>query len=522
VISSFSRPETDLQIKKLIQTAGFRQPTPLQKAAIPLSILPKDLIVEANGCRGKAVAIITSAILKTPLSKNGLHTLILTGSRPDMQKLFTTAVRISSKKRKLPQISCIGLDDNIGRELRQLHKQPSIIIGSSERLIDHIRRGNINLEEVKNVLINYPADTDIGFDKDILYIYSKLPKRHSTALYCARQPEDPDILKLLKKPNILNADSVQSSEVETEVYTVEDEKAKTGALAKIILANHVSGGIILTGNRTVFTELKRILSKNGSYKLVSAFGRNFGVQNPENVFIVTDKPDDLNGRYESEYIFITEIKRFQNVYSSQIQAADSPTRLIIIHTPQEAEHIKSLEEKYKVKKNKKQDPGKADLISEKLRSIVKKIRSEEDPDVMDWYKRLIKKNVPIHLRSYIGAYLLKESGGFAPSFQSSRKGRASSGKSEKTKTDRSDKSDKDFATLFISIGKNRRVFPRDLSGMLCNTLEMGNENIGSIKVLDNYSFVDITHDFAQKAIDSLDGSDFRGRKITVNFARKKG
>ena len=50
---------------------------------------------------------------------------------------------------------------------------------------------------------------------------------------------------------------------------------------------------------------------------------------------------------------------------------------------------------------------------------------------------------------------------------------------------------------------------------------MSQEDIGQVKVLDNYSFVEINPDKAQMAIDSLNGTELRGRKITVNFARKK-
>ncbi|MBN1648702.1 MAG: DEAD/DEAH box helicase [Spirochaetales bacterium] len=512
MLNSFSRPETDQQILKLIQTAGFRQPTPLQKAVIPLSIQQKDLIVESNGCQGKTVAIVTSAILKTTISKNGLQTLVLADSQPDIIKLYSTARRISIKKTRLPGISCIGQNRNTGSELRQLNRGPSLIIGSSERLIDHIRRGNINLEEVKNIFIYYPENPDSGFDKDILFIYSKLPKRHSTTLYCTHQPKDPELLKLLKKPHVFTPDDIREIRTEADLYSVQKEKTKVEMLVKIILANHVSKGIILTGNKAVLHRLRLFLSKNGRFSIIPAFGKKFGGVIPDMGFLVTDNPEQLHGNPDAGYIFLLDIHRYRNVYSSIMQPASGRSRITIIYSPNEAGYITDLEEKYKVKMNKKQEAKGTDLISEKLKSMVKKIRTEEDPELMDWYKKIIKKNVPIHLRSYIGAYLLKEnSGGIAPAPPSKR-----------MKPEKAAKQDGEFDTLFISIGKNRRVFPRDLSGMICNTLEMSNDNIGPIKVLDNYSFVDISHAYAQKAIDSLDGSDFRGRKITVNFARKKG
>ena len=79
-----------------------------------------------------------------------------------------------------------------------------------------------------------------------------------------------------------------------------------------------------------------------------------------------------------------------------------------------------------------------------------------------------------------------------------------------------------FTTLFISIGKNRRVYPRDLIQLFTTNLNIKQSDIGEIKILDNYSFLDISIDYASKAITKLSNINYRGRNIKVNLARKKG
>ncbi len=79
-----------------------------------------------------------------------------------------------------------------------------------------------------------------------------------------------------------------------------------------------------------------------------------------------------------------------------------------------------------------------------------------------------------------------------------------------------------LTTLFISIGKNRKVFPGDLANLFMRDLNIKRSDIGAIKILDNYSFLDISLDHASEAISRLSGKSFRGRRITVNLARKKG
>ena len=146
--------------------------------------------------------------------------------------------------------------------------------------------------------------------------------------------------------------------------------------------------------------------------------------------------------------------------------------------------------------------GKSDArenaIRESIEKILKEIKEVEDPDELNRYRRTIRRYVPIFLRSYFTAYLFKKSLRTIP---------------QKPEA---------FTTLFFSIGKNRRVFPKDLIEFITKNLHIDRSEIGEVKVLDNYSFVNISLDHASNAISKLSGIIFRGRRIRVNLARKKG
>jgi hypothetical protein len=74
----------------------------------------------------------------------------------------------------------------------------------------------------------------------------------------------------------------------------------------------------------------------------------------------------------------------------------------------------------------------------------------------------------------------------------------------------------------VSIGRNRRVYPRDLTDLFTQTLRLRADEIGSVRVFDKYSFVEIATSRAGEAISQLSGKDFKGRPISVNFAKKRG
>lgn len=162
----------------------------------------------------------------------------------------------------------------------------------------------------------------------------------------------------------------------------------------------------------------------------------------------------------------------------------------------------------------KDDTQKAEneVIKQAVKSIIKEIKENEDPAELDRYKKLLKGSSSIFIRSYIAAYLLKQ--------VTQGKGIRLS-QPNKKRTSRPKTTPKDQKTIFISIGRTRRVYPKDLTRMFCEVDGITPSDIGTVRVLDNYSFIDINEKYAQKAVDQLNGNEYKGRKITVNFAREK-
>ncbi|MCI5608400.1 MAG: DbpA RNA binding domain-containing protein [Spirochaetia bacterium] len=177
-----------------------------------------------------------------------------------------------------------------------------------------------------------------------------------------------------------------------------------------------------------------------------------------------------------------------------------------------------------------------------LQNVVEKVKNQEDPDLLNKVKKVYKKTVPFSMRLYVASYLAKEA-------QKTYRGRYRSGKKDfydsksKSRTDRSTYKDRKplsensfeerqprvrvqidpsvGATIFISIGRNRHVYPRDLVGMLISAAGLERDRIGEIKVLANYSFVQLFKEDAEKAISVLNGYDYRGSKLVVSYSKMK-
>ncbi len=363
------------QIHSLMKDAGFNKPTPLQKKVFPVFFQKKDIIAGVNGAKGKRSSYVVPVLVSLKTHQETARVLIIVSEPENVRKAGREFSRYISKIESDLRVAELVSDSMIKQELRSLSDSPDIIIGTHSRIIDHIRRENIDLSRIETAVVDTPADLEEeGFDQDLIFIFSKMPEKHQKLFYT----DNPDSVSLIesmaKKPVIISMDEEHSQE-------------------------------------------------NAEMK------RSEASVNPEEVEI-----------------------RIQN--------------------------------------------------------FIKTIIEDEDPNVLDEYRKLFKKHTPFSKRGYLSAYLLKAACG-------------GSGVPYKKSVPASRAADPDKTTLFISVGKNRRVFPKDLARLVQSRLDLEQSDVGAIKVLDSYSFMDISKEHAERAIEMLNGEDFKGRKLTVNHAKKR-
>ena len=164
--------------------------------------------------------------------------------------------------------------------------------------------------------------------------------------------------------------------------------------------------------------------------------------------------------------------------------------------------------------------------------------SNAEIDSLNEIAKMFKKNVPFSKRKYISAYLLKQAAG-GRRFSRDRNDRndrfASRDRNEcperRERTERIERDDHPHTprvqidpsmatTIFVGIGRNRRVFPRDLLGLLVSVAGLDRERVGEIRVFTSYSFVQLYTEDCEKTIAALNGYDYRGRKLSVSYSRK--
>jgi len=175
-----------------------------------------------------------------------------------------------------------------------------------------------------------------------------------------------------------------------------------------------------------------------------------------------------------------------------------------------------------------------------LDSILEKMYGNTDLALLEEYRKLYKSKISLFRRSWAAAWLFmyydqKEIPSFSRSVEKQRpvdsvksrvpdeKPPSSSAVSSTSSAVESETflSEEESKRLFLSIGKNRRLYPREIIAFISSKTSAGREDIGAIRILDNYSFIQVRDTKADEIIEALNGVKFRGRTLAVNFAKPR-
>ena len=164
------------------------------------------------------------------------------------------------------------------------------------------------------------------------------------------------------------------------------------------------------------------------------------------------------------------------------------------------------------------------LISS-LKDLIEAIKTQENPEELNLYRRIFKKAVPLTMRSYVAAYLIKQAGiGGTRIYK--RDTRNGTGKNSfrlnpaKPARPKVILAEDESTSLFIGVGRTRGIFPKDIITLLIQGAGISREHIGDIRILDNYCFVQVMQDEAEIIIEKLNNSYYRGKNLTVSHSRR--
>lgn len=154
------------QLNKAVSKMGFEEATPIQSETIPLALEGHDLIGQAQTGTGKTAAFGIPLIEKVDVNVDAIQGLIIAPTRELAVQVSEELYKIGQTKR-VRVLSIYGGQD-ISRQIRALKKHPHIIVGTPGRMLDHINRRTLRLQDVHTVILDEADEMlNMGFIEDI-------------------------------------------------------------------------------------------------------------------------------------------------------------------------------------------------------------------------------------------------------------------------------------------------------------------------------------------------------------------
>lgn len=182
---TFDSFELSEALQKALQKMGFKSPTPVQAQSIPAMLKGGDVTSQAPTGTGKTAAFGIPVVEQTVIGGRGARTLILSPTRELALQTANVLRQLASFRPGL-RIACVYGGENIQKQIAQLRRHPQIVVATPGRLIDHMQRKTIVLDEINTVVLD-EADRmlDMGFLPDMDKILEQVPDNRRTALFSA-------------------------------------------------------------------------------------------------------------------------------------------------------------------------------------------------------------------------------------------------------------------------------------------------------------------------------------------------
>ena len=173
------------ELMRAIEKKGYVEATPIQTGAIPWFMDWKDVIAKAPTGTGKTFAFGIPMVEHTDPASTHVTGLVLAPTRE-------LAIQIQDELRDLcafkegVRVVCLYGGQPINTQINQLKKKPQIVVATPGRLMDHMKRRTVRLDQVETVVLD-EADRmlDMGFVQDVTRILDTMPKRKNLGMFSA-------------------------------------------------------------------------------------------------------------------------------------------------------------------------------------------------------------------------------------------------------------------------------------------------------------------------------------------------
>ncbi|MEI8623358.1 ATP-dependent RNA helicase DbpA [Pseudoalteromonas sp. B137] len=437
-----------------LSTLGYAHMTPVQAQSLPPVLAGKDIIAQAKTGSGKTAAFSLGVLAKLNVKRFRIQSLVLCPTRELAEQV---AVEMRKLARGIHNIKILTLCGgvSIGPQIGSLEHGAHIIVGTPERVDDHIRKGTLRLDDVETLVLD-EADQmlDMGFQDTLDAIIERIPQNRQTLLFSATFPRAIEAIakRVLKNPEMVKVEEEQAkSTIKQYFYKMDNNKQRYPTLKLLLLKFTPQSCVVFCNTKVETQQVCDDLADEG-FSAVALHG-------------------DLEQRDRERTLI-----HFSNKSASILVATDVAARGLDIDDMDMVinYHLAHDTQTHVHRVGRTGRAGKKGIAC----SIYGEAEAFKIAQIGDHYERdITPEQMP--------PFNLLDKPPYRP----------------------------EMVTLMIDSGKKQKVRAGDILGALTGKDGVAGRQVGKINVLDNVAFVAVERNSSKPALRKLTEGNIKGRKI---------
>lgn len=507
----------------------YQEMTEVQEKVIPVALDDKDVIAQAPTGTGKTIAFAIPILEKIDASLDKVQALVIS---PTRELAVQIAKEINTVSKCLDDVNALAVygGEIIDKQIYNLKKRPKIIVATPGRLMDHLERRTIRLNDVKMVVLDEADEMlNMGFIEDITSILERIPCEHQTMLFSATISKD---IEKIANQFLINPTSIKISKNRLTVDLIEQryidvkEKDKIEVISRILDINDYKLVMIFCNTKKSVDDVTSALLMRGTLvealhgdmkqmqrdRVMSRF-RNGQI----NVLVASDVAARGLDIDDVDVVFNYDVPTDEEYYVHRIGRTGRAKKTglsITLVTRQEKSKLRSIMSYTKSSIEQMMIPSLEKVMKVRVKKIMLEAITSLEND-----NNLINNYINKEMSKIDGVdkdQLIK--GLIALQLLNKNQNQEVEEVKEEIE-DRKKKRSKKVARIFANVGKKDNFKVYTLTDLLTKKTDMTNAEIDNVEIHDNFSFFEIPEDFVKDLTNSP--IDYKGRKITFEVAKAK-
>ena len=564
-VSSFQQLALEASILRALDDVGYESPSPIQAQCIPHLLEGKDVLGQAQTGTGKTAAFALPVLNRIDPNQKHVQALVLT---PTRELAIQVAEAFQAYGRHVPGFHVLPIygGQSMGLQLRQLRRGAQIVVGTPGRVMDHMRRKSLNLDDLEALVLDEADEMlNMGFIEDIEWILEHTPESRQIALFSATMPKAIQSVakRYLNQPELVKI-KAKTSTVETidQRYWRVAGVGKLDGLTRILEVEPFDAAIVFVRTKTETVEVAEKLEARG-FSAAALNGDLNQAQREQTVERLKQKQLDIVVATDVaarglDVARITHVINYDIPYDAETYVhrigrtgrAGRTGTAILFATPRERRMLYTIERATKQKLQEMRLPSNQDIakrrvtefkqqIQEVIQSedlsffqeILEEMEKEQDMEMLDLAAAmtyLLQRERPLQLpkeqpmtsksRGRDGGE--RRDNGFA----SKRRENRDRDRGGKPKFKTHDKAHDDVAMrrYRLEVGREHGVTPGNIVGAIANESGLEGQYIRRLKIYDTHSTVELPDGMPKDIFQHLRKVRVREFKLGISIDQHEG